>query len=306
MPSLGKEVNPSLMKTLLLLSLSVTLSLPGVSQDQPYRVQRAEFAMYNMGMGALAGGVGAWVNKEKEQKWHRVFFKGMAQGLLGGYLMHQGKNLTYQIYAQERYAYAWPAHLVHAAGASIVQNAASNRNFWEHWHINLWLLRLDYDLPDRRFQARVFPSGVYGYFYLHKDGNLSLSKSLKTGFIFLENKSAKAYGGRAAATTMAVEADEFNYTRNYQYEVTAHEVVHSLQYEGAVYFNPLLNKADAKWKEKFRWYKTLSRFIYFDFNGIYDLISYELEGWTNNPCYWDNFFEKEAEHYGNRKYLSCP
>ena len=293
------------MKQLAFLFLSVILSLPGVGQDQPYRAQRADFAVYNTGVGALAGGVGAWVNKEKEQKWHRVFFKGMAQGLLGGYLMHQGKNLTYQIYAREQYAYAWPAHLVHAAGASILQNAASNRNFWEHWHINLWLLRLDYDLPDRRFQARVFPSGIYGVLDLRKEGRFNLTKSLKTGFIFLDAEGID-YKGFASATTMTVGVNSAVYP-GYLYRVGAHEVMHLLQYEGFVYINPLFNKVDAKWKENSDWYKAISRFIYFDFNGLYYLAVYDwIGGGKYRPCYFDNFFEKEAEHYATREYLNCP
>lgn len=294
------------MKILLLLSLSITLSLPGVSQERQYRAQRAEFAVYNMGMGALAGGVGAWVNKKKEQRWHRVLFRGMAQGLLGGYLMQQGKNLTYQIYAQERYAYAWPAHLVHAAGASIVQNAASNRNFWEHWHINLWLLRLDYDLPDRRFQARVFPSGIYGVLDVRKAGKLNWSRSLKTGFIFLDAENA-TYLGSASVTSMAVGLDKSVYPTISEYEIGAHEVMHLLQYEGFVYINPLFNKVDAKWKEDFTWYKALSKYVYFDFNGLYFLAAYDwIGGGKYRPCYFDNFFEKEAEHYATRAYLNCP
>ena len=71
------------MKQLIILFLLATLSFPGVGQDQQYRAQRADFALYNMGMGGLAGGVGAWVNKKKDQKWHRIFFKGMAQGTIG-------------------------------------------------------------------------------------------------------------------------------------------------------------------------------------------------------------------------------
>ena len=220
--------------------------------------------------------------------------------------MHQGKNLTYQIYAQERYAYAWPAHLVHAAGASIVQNAASNRNFWEHWHINLWLLRLDYDLPDRHFQARVFPSGIGGYLSLRRKGKMNWLRSLKTGFNFIVVENTDYYG-RAWATTMVVGLDESVYPDISSYEITTHEVMHLLQQEGFVYINPLFNKVDAKWQEDSDWYKALSRFIYFDFNGLYFLAAYDwIGGGKYRSCYWDNFFEKEAEHYATRTYLSCP
>ena len=294
------------MKQLIILFLLATLSFPGVGQDQQYRAQRADFALYNMGMGGLAGGVGAWVNKKKDQKWHRIFFKGMAQGLLGGYLTHQGKNLTYQIYAQERYAYAWPAHLVHAAGASIVQNAASNRNFWEHWHINLWLFRLDYDLPERRFQTRVFPSGIEGYLSLRKQGKMNWSKSLKTGFIYLDIQDVALYDGEASVTTIALGVNDAAYPAYQEYKLTAHEVLHLLQYEGFVYINPLFNKLDTKWKENFTWYNVLSKFVYLDFNGTYGWVAYEWIGGRGNPCYWDNFLEKEAEHYAIKGYLSCP
>ena len=39
-----------------------------------------EMALYNIGLGSLFSGVGALINKEKNEKWHKVFFKGMSQG----------------------------------------------------------------------------------------------------------------------------------------------------------------------------------------------------------------------------------
>ena len=285
--------------------LLVALSCPAPGQDQ-YQAQRTSFMLYSVGIGGLSGGVGAWVNKEKEQKWHQVLLKGVAQGALGGLAMHQGKNMTYQIYAKRRYGRAWSAHIVHAAGASIAQNAATNHNFWEHWHINLWLFRLDYDLPEHRFRTRLSPSSLYGYLSMRGEGTLNLAKSMKTGVIYLDDKGTISYEGMASATTIAIGVNEPYYPESRKYEITAHEMVHVLQYESFVYINPLLHKVDTRWKSNAPWYSMLSNFIYFDFNGLYGWAMYDwVEGGMTNPCYWDNFLEKEAEHYSHRKYVDC-
>lgn len=272
-----------------------------------FAAQRAKFALYNVGFNGLAAGIGAVINKEENQRWQQAFWKGVGQGALGGLLMHGGKALTYQIIKHENLGYAWSAHLVHAAGASITQNAASNRNFWEHWHINLWLLRLEYDLNQKQFLARVFPSAIYGYIMLETDGRLNSGRSLATGLLYFDYEDYIVYDGSSQATSIIVGMDESIYGRAEYYTIAAHEVAHSLQYEGFVFINPLLNKPDQQWKEQHDWYRKLSRFVYFDLNGLYFLGVYHLvEGGRNNPCYWQNFYEKEAEHYSHRRFVDCP
>jgi len=291
--------------TALLLFLIFTIPIPQANAQ--FAAQRTKFALYNVGFNGLASGIGAVINKDEGQRWQQAFWKGIGQGALGGLMMHSGKALTYQIYKQENLLYAWPSHLVHAAGASIVQNAANNRNFWEQWHINLWLLRLDYAVEDKKFQARVFPSGLYGYFMLEADGRLNFRRSLATGLLYFDYDDYTFYDGRSQATSIIVGLDESIYGRAEYYSLAAHEVAHSLQYEGFVYLNPLFSELDKTWKEKHQWYQNLSRFIYFDLNGLYFLGIYHLiEGGFDNPCYWQNFYEKEAEHYSHLRFVDCP
>ncbi len=291
--------------SLLLLCLMLMVCAP--SAKAQYAAQRTKFVLYNVGFNGLAAGIGAVINKKEDQRWQQAFWKGLGQGALGGLLMHSGKALTYQINKHENLGYAWPAHLVHAAGASITQNAANNRNFWEQWHINLWLLRLDYDLSQKHFQARVIPSGLFGYFMLEAEGRLNLRRSLATGFLYFDYEKYNIYNGRSEATSIIVGLDESIYGRAEYYTIAAHEVAHSLQYEGFVFINPLLSKPDQGWKEQHAWYRKLSRFVYFDLNGLYFLTTYYLiEGGGNNPCYWQNFYEKEAEHYSHRRFVDCP
>jgi hypothetical protein len=291
---------------LVLTCLIFLLSLPP-AKAQEFTAQRTKFTLYNVGFNGLAAGIGAVINKEEDQRWQQAFWKGLGQGALGGLLMHGGKALTYQIYKHENLGYAWPAHLVHAAGASITQNAASNRNFWEQWHINLWLLRFDFEAKDRNFQARIFPSGLYGYLMLEAEGRLNLRRSLATGLLYFDYEDYIIYDGSSQATSIIVGLDESIYGRAEYYSLAAHEVAHSLQYEGFVFLNPLLKKPDQQWKEQHEWYRKLSRFVYFDLNGLYFLGAYHLlEGGFDNPCYWQNFFEKEAEHYSHRRFVDCP
>jgi hypothetical protein len=108
----------------------------------------AEMVLYNISLGSIASGVGALINKEPSERWHKVLLKGMGQGALGGYLIYESKNLLSRISKEERWEYSWYAKAVNSAGASIVENASSNRNFWERWHLNFGFNRVEFYTKD--------------------------------------------------------------------------------------------------------------------------------------------------------------
>ena len=148
------------MKNILILCLIIC---SGIKLDaQQFSKQRRTFAITNIGINGIVGGLGALVNKKGYEKPLKVFIKGFGQGCLGGTFQVLGKELTYQINLKENLSYAWPARITSAIGNSITQNAASNINFWEKWHLNLGVLRLDYQLKENKFQARIFTSAVFG------------------------------------------------------------------------------------------------------------------------------------------------
>ena len=97
---------------------------------------KTEMALYNIGLNSVFSGIGALLNKKPNEKWHKVLLKGMGQGALGGYLIYESKNLIGDINNKKAWEYSWYGKIVNSAGTSIVENASSNRDFWEKWHLN--------------------------------------------------------------------------------------------------------------------------------------------------------------------------
>lgn len=272
---------------------------------QTYQSQRVGYAAYNVGINALVGGFGSAINKKKGQSFGNAFLKGLGKGAVGGILIHQAKATAYQVYVREQEGWAWPARLTNALGSSIVQNAAANRGMLDRLHLNLWVVRADYDLKDRQLLVRAVPSELVGAVYMSRYGSFNFGKSLQTGLLFYDIPSDKLTHtksiGHTIATAVAVGTPhfgEFSY-----HKVVAHELLHNLQYESAVWLNPYFNRIDTPLKEKFGWYKTLARFVYLDMNYLASS-PVRLIG-RNSPCHLGVFHEKEAHHYATRAYISC-
>lgn len=256
--------------------------------------------MSNIGINGLVGGIGAIVNKKKGEKTHKVFLKGLGQGCLGGTISHFGRELTYPIGNRERLEYAWLARFTNSVGTSITQNAASNINFWERWHFNLGFVRLDYRIKEKKFQARVFPSAIAGAIMVGRQGKLNLRKSLRTGImVFERNGYLSGLGGFDAIGLGYISSIgiDSNITGNSYYRLMAHETMHILQYDSRIWINPFLNKTDQRLKSKSKLYNSLSKYIYFDFNGIVIYSTYLTQGHLPWIC---RYIEREADHYSRQ------
>lgn len=266
---------------------------------QTFKKQRREFVITNIGINGLVGGFGALTNKKKNEKHFKVFLKGFGQGCLGGTFQLLGKDLTYKINSRENLSYAWAARITNSIGNSITQNAANNINFWERWHFNLGILRLDYQLENNKFQARLFPSSIYGTIVSARQAKLNLKKTLQTGIMIYERDgrvSALGQTARGLGFVSSIAVDK-NVTGKDYYDLMAHEVVHILQYDNMVWINPFLNRIDHKLKETSNIYQKASKLIYFDINGLTILGLYMLQ--INRP--WEcRFIEREADHFSRR------
>ena len=281
-------------KTIFLLILIVNLGIKIQAQD--FNKQRREFAIGNIGINGIVGGLGALTNKKKGEKNFKVFMKGFGQGCLGGTFQILGKGLTYQIHSKEKLSYAWAARITNSIGNSITQNAANNINFWERWHFNLGVLRLDYHIREHKFKARIFPSAIYGTIVTARQGTLNLKKTLQTGIMIYERDGlVTALGGQSiglgAVSSIAVDK---NVTGTEYYGLMAHETLHILQYDNMIWVNPFLNRTDKKLKEKSAFYQKASKYIYLDFNGLTILGLYMAQ--INRP--WEcRYIEREADFY---------
>ncbi len=289
-------------KSIVVLLIVSCISLQSHAQNSDFNRQRASFAAFNIGFNGLIGGVGSLINHRGEKPNFNTFLDGFYKGAIGGAVSHVGLSMTHQISKRQSIALAWPVRMVNALGSSIVQNAAEDRGMLDRLYFNLYFTRLEYHLPEKKFKARLFTSSLYGFLNVGRGARLDLGKSLQTGIFYFESDNDFSIPGRTGRATGQVSAigmgtslsgDEF-------YAIYAEEVAHILQYDRKVGGNPLLLKFDGRLKEKSKFYKSLSRFIYFDLNGPIFFLTYQIENGTN--C---NFFEQEARNYAFRMFQQC-
>ncbi len=182
-------------------------------------------AVYNMATSAVIGGIGAMINKKQGQKTHKVLFKGMAQGALGGYLVFESKRLLRNLSLKKDYTYVWPSRILNSAGNSMVMNAASNRDFWERWYLNIGFGHFEYDLKrERRLSCRIMPITLFGNIYGFTQGKLDVSKSIQTGvFIF---KSDQLFSKNVQKEDIQVNGQTFLNTIWYSLNTTTNQTAY--------------------------------------------------------------------------------
>ncbi len=296
---------------LLLALLSVLVSIRLAAQS-PGKDQRPGFFLAGALVNGVTGGIGGLLQRPEDMRPGKAFLRGFGVGAAGGLLQQSGMAMSKAIYTREQLAYAWPATLVHAAGTSLVENATLGRAPLSHWHLNLYFTRLDYDLLERRFRARLLASSVVGAIVIGREARLNLGRSLATGTLYHDSRGLKnrrsvgnfTFLGRAYATSVAT--DESGLPGSQFYETSAHEHVHVLQYNGLVQVNAYLTPAFRRAQENWKPLGTAARFVYLDLNGLTLLCLYHgVFGGPNQACYYDNRLERMAEHYSNGVRPKC-
>ena len=259
---------------------------------------------YNTLVGGLSGGIGAVINKKKEQKWHKVFAKGFVIGIGGGAIVYSGKKLNSLIAIKQNLAYGWVSRVVFSAGNSIVENAAANRDFWSQWHYDIGFIRFEFHTKDMRVIPRFMPSTFGGIiFMMSHSTSFDYKTSLKSGTLtFYTNRIS--YEPRLVASTASngfLFTDTLNHGKLF-YDTYAHEMEHTFQFQEFSGVNNFFNPLSNKWKAKSPWFKKVSKWIYFDGNYELMLINYFIinQG-PKGKLYCRNYLENEAEFLSVRK-----
>lgn len=263
-----------------------------------YAQNKTEMALYNIGLGSIVGGVGAIINKKPNQKTGKVFLKGFLQGGLGGYLVYESKNFILKIPRNNKFEYAWGAKFINSIGSSVIENASLNRDFWEVWHINIGFNRIEF-YTENKFSVKykimtvsLILTGIYAY------GNkFELNKSLRTGEIIFSTSKDFEHAGATWGKLILLNELRLN-----NFDIIAHEIIHSYQYEDFNFVNTFINKPKLKLLNQSEFGKKLNHYFYFDiqapiFGGLYLLEN-------NGSNYYDNFFEYEAGFFSNTLYLA--
>ncbi len=255
----------------------------------------SQAAVYNVLSSSIIGGIGAIINKSSDQKIGKVFIKGVYQGAIGGYVVFESKRVLREFTKTNNYGYIWPSKVLNSIGNSMVYNAASNRNLWERWHINIGFNHLEYDFKrDKKLRYRILPLSFSRTIQGFTKGTLDVQRSFASGhFIFKEKYSNQDYYGRAMANSV-LYVDLLR--GNSLTSILTHELIHSYQYEQSFVLNCYLDKPISKLEKRSSFVKNYNKIFYTDFNhilnsgiyGIHDIFDIERK---------NQYYENEADYF---------
>jgi hypothetical protein len=253
-----------------------------------------DFIGYNIGLGSLVGGIGAVINKNPGDKWGKVLLKGMWQGALGGALVHQSKVLVGKIGTGNSFAYSWYGKFTNAAGNSIIENAAMNRNFYDQFNLNIGFNRIELHTRDQlKVKYKIMPVSVLIAGYLATKSKFEVEKTLQTGEVIFSSSRFKTdldFNGFTVGNIVVMESSDVKSKSTY-----AHEFIHVYQYYDFNFVNSFINKPI----NKIGFINRTSKYLYYDLQTPVLQALYSLEYEGTRERYYDNFFEREAGIFSN-------
>lgn len=258
----------------------------------------AKVIAYNTLVGGISGGIGALLNKKKEQKWHKALVKGFITGLGGGAVVYAGKKINILVAQKQNTAYAWVSRAVFSAGNSIVENAAANRDFWSQWHYDVGFMRLEFKTNGPfSFTPRFMPSAFGGIVFMAFNGKFDPVTSLRSGTVTFRADRIR-YAPSLLASTASngfLFVDTLNRSQHF-YDTYAHEMVHAFQFQEFSGVNNFFNPLSGKWKTNSSSFRKISKWVYGDLNyelmlGNYFIVQRGFRG----QLYCKNYLENEAE-----------
>jgi hypothetical protein len=278
--------------------LLLFLPKPCFSQDQ----QRALF-VYNVGLGAVTSGIGAVINKPKHTDWKKYFIKGFWQGSIGGFVNYSSKKALYLVNKQQEPLYAWPAKLLHAAGLSIMENASLNEPFLQNWNIDYGPVRVDFSINGKkRTRVRFLPESIAGVIFASQTARFNLGRTLSSGSLVFVSKntfvSSHGYKSLGFSYSRAIALGAY---ANQSYDVFAHEIVHQFQFGDFQVLNTWLKPFEKKIKSK-TLQTIYTKYVYFNIPFFWAI--YEASGRFEDPHYYRNFFELEAQRFGSNTHVA--
>lgn len=293
-----------LFKRCLCCCLLIVIGLKPLHAQADFNIQSV---IYNCLVGGLSGGLGAVINKGKDDKHLKVFARGFVTGTAGGAIMYSGKKLNFLVSQKQHLGYAWLSRAVYSAGNSIVENAACNIPFWSRWHYDLSFVRLEYDAREGKLQPRFMPSSFVTTVFMSIYGRPDFGTSLRSGTLTFRTKEI-AYAPRLIGST-AGNGFLLNDTLRSGllfHDVYAHEMNHAFQFQDLsgmnYFFGPWIRHREARRPV----FAQVHRWVYGDLNYGLMLMNYFLvNGGASGSNYCRNFLENEAEFLSVGR-MACP
>lgn len=257
----------------------------------------SEALLYNVGISGIFATIGSIINKKPNEKLNKVLLKSFAQGSLGGIVSFGSKCLLRETERKQNLNYVWSAKIMNAAGTSIIENAAMNRNFWEKWNINIGFNRLEFETKNKfSVRYKIMPIALVYNLMVASQTKFELEKSLKTGeFVFSSDSPRFKATNSIAATypgSIVIKNDEIN-----NFNVINHEIIHIYQSNTFSILNTYFQKPLDKISEKNKTFKFINKYFYLDLHYLPLRMIYNSQ--TKSSNYYSNFFEHEAGYFAN-------
>ncbi len=321
--------------------INLSHSQSGYTQSDKDR-QEATMFVYNCGLGGITAGVGAVINKRKQEHTMSTFWRGFKYGALGGLLNYGSKRMDYLITKYTDYPFkcpnnntsndaallwAWPSKIIHSVGTSIIENAAANKpDVFQDYNMPIGFINLSVSVKNKivvRPQLMPFAFGAFLSVLfnittinnspcLNEKNIFKLKESLLLGTPYFSRKS-EAINSNVDYNKYAkfgginpyntIIIDSHYDSSNYAGHMKAHELIHSLQQEEYLVFNQYLNKSYNKLiNRNHKATKLMEKYIYFDVP--YFGLFYSLMPFKpNKEDYFETFYEVEAEHFATNRYI---
>jgi len=262
------------------------------------QINNTEALFYNIGMGGVGSAIGAVINKKPEEKTGKVFLKGLWQGSIGGAFIFGSKKLVNEISIQEQLEYNWAAKFVNSAGTSIIENASSNRDFWEVWHFNIGFNRFEFHTKDRfRLKYKIMPVSLILTAGSAINSKPEWGMMLRSGEIIFSTDPSNLPNsfGRTLGTSLRIANDFVD-----RYATFSHEFIHIYQWYDFNYASAYFNKTRSELALKSKLFKKLDNIFYWEVNGAVLGVLYQVEN-IGMSCPFDNYFEEEAQFYSTAR-----
>lgn len=268
----------------------------------------AKSVAYNTLLGGISGGLGALINKKPGEKGWKSFTKGFAIGCGGGAAMYAGKKSNILIAGQKNIAWAWLSRGIFSAGNSVVENASANRTWWSQWHYDIGFIRFELATQNKfGIVPKLMPSYFGAFLFTATQGRFDAKATLQSGTLVFRTAQINYAPYLVGSTTgnTILFTDTLGRNPGF-YDIFAHEMVHTCQFQEYSGVNYYLNPVTAKWKQKSPTFARLSKWIYGDLN--YELMLgnyFFVQGGIKRSAYCRNFLENEAEVLTTGR-VSCP
>ncbi len=292
--------------SILILFLSYSL------KSQTFFQTESTYIIQNTISGGLSSSIIACFNKNKHDKIAKTFINSFWKGCLGGAINYCGKDLIKVSSLNNTYAYIWPSKILNSIGTSFIYNGGNNEKLFQSFYFQLWFLNFNYNKNiGLNYKFDIITCASTGYLFCKfGDYRFNIKNSLITNTMFFDqikicdpNNVGMSVGNciyrrNAEVKIYTLTIKHINILNNnyitiptfttdsilFNKQIACHEITHTEQYSQYSVFNSLY---------KFNIKNNITNYIFLNINFC---LIYEI---ANIDGYKNNYFETEANHFGN-------